>query len=97
MAVLIFLVTSSAVLTPVIVSFADDKDPFFGAVDSFFDAMFSFDIAVNFVSAYYDDSSHQLVTSFKSIALHYFRGWFWIDFASVYISYYLMRKPNPVP
>ena len=46
------------------------------------DATFCVDIIINFFSAYFDKEDN-LQHKKSVIAIHYLKGWFWIDFVSV--------------
>ena len=76
------LLILNVILTPIYVSFIDGDHKFFYYVNLIFDVGFGIDIALNFMTAYYD-VSHELVTSFREIALNYLQVWFWIDIVAV--------------
>ena len=76
------LLVLNVILTPIYVSFIDDDDKFFYYVNLVFDVGFGIDIALNFMTAYYN-TSHKLVTSFPEIALNYLQVWFWLDIAAM--------------
>eukprot|EP00947_MAST-08B_sp_MAST-8B-sp1_P005122 g5122.t1 len=46
------------------------------------DVFFVLDIFLNFATPYLDDEDMKYVTDSKKIAIHYLRGWFFIDFVS---------------
>jgi len=81
--IVIFLMILCAVLTPLYVSFADDGDPFFETMNNIFTYGFGIDMALNFLTAYYD-SRGQLITKLPMIAWNYMKLWFWIDLAAMY-------------
>jgi hypothetical protein len=50
------------------------------AVEIFFYTDFSF----NFLQEYIDQDSHQKIRDIKMIARHYVKGWFFVDFISIF-------------
>ena len=82
MFILIALLILCAVLTPLYVSFADDGDVFFNVMNNVFTYGFGIDMALNFLTAYYDTKG-ELVTKFSMIAWNYLKLWFWIDLVAM--------------
>lgn len=54
---LIFMLILTAIFTPIRLSFIDDDDKNWNIADTVFDIFFTFDIIINFISAYYDQSN----------------------------------------
>ena len=52
-------------------------------IDNFFDGFFMIDIIINCISSYYDEKN-QLVFNLRAIMLNYFKGWFLIDFLTIF-------------
>ena len=76
------MIVLSTLLTPYDVSFIEENDEMFKDINILFDAIFAVDIILNFVSAYYDPMNG-LITDFRTIAVSYLKGWFWIDLIAV--------------
>ena len=53
------------------------------ALDIFVDVMFWIDILVNFRTAYINNKRHTIYDQ-KKVALHYFKGWFMLDFIGTF-------------
>ena len=56
-------------------------------LDYIIDALFIFDILINFNAPYEDVANRYLVTDRKKIACHYLSSWFFIDFISSFPFY----------
>ena len=69
-------------MTPYRIAFIDADSLAWVIVDVCVDVIFALDVAVNFISTYYD-SDDNLVTDRKKIASKYLRGWFVIDTVSI--------------
>ena len=52
-------------------------------IDNFVDGFFMIDIIINSISSYYDEKN-QLVFNLRTIMLNYFKGWFLIDFLTIF-------------
>jgi len=71
----------------------DDGLNFLNVVDYIIDALFAFDIFVNFRTCYIDSKTDSLVTDPKLICKNYIQGRFWVDlFAS--IPFELLLRPT---
>lgn len=79
---MVFMTILTAILTPYNVAFIDNEDKAFEAINTVFDVTFGIDIAVSFLSAYYDPVNG-LVTDFRTIVIQYLRLWFWIDLVAM--------------
>jgi len=75
---LMILMIMTAILTPYTVSFVDDDDKSFDAINWLFTVGFGIDIVFTFLSAYHDPTVG-LITNFRTIAINYIKLWFWID------------------
>jgi len=65
----------------------EDRSTFWTYFDAFFDIYFGMDMLLNFVTAYYKNNYYNetsIETNFKKIALNYIKGWFFIDFFSIF-------------
>lgn len=79
--IMMLLIVFQSVTVPARIAF-EDQTPFEWLVaDYIMDGFFMIDIIVNFNTALINEKG-ELVTSRKTIASEYLRGWFWIDFAS---------------
>ena len=78
--VMLVLLLYMAIITPFIVSFLDGFPLFFSICENVVNALFFVDIIINFDTAFY--LHNVLVTDRKTIAIHYLRTWFLIDFIS---------------
>lgn len=79
---LVILMSASAVITPIMVSFINDDNTTFNTIDTIFDITFGIDIVVNFITAQ-PDEHRGFITDMKVIAKMYLRKWFWIDLLAV--------------
>ena len=54
-------------------------------IDKLVETLFWLDLCLNFIQGYINPENLEIVTDFKAIARNYVvRGWFWIDFVSVF-------------
>jgi len=69
------------------VAFSLDN-PLKGTFSYYFDPMvelfFWLDLCLNFIQGFKNSETYENVTDMKEIAKHYFKGWFFIDFVSVF-------------
>ena len=49
----------------------------------FIDVSFLVDMILTFFSAQFDAKKHKTYNTHKSIAINYFKGWFWLDLMSI--------------
>ena len=80
--VIIFLLLYSATVMPYRLTFAEGRGGAWMAIEYTVDALFWFDLILNFISAYYDDEG-VFVQDPKILARNYIKTWFIIDFISV--------------
>ena len=83
--VILILVGYSCVTSMLYVAFKNPDDPTLNAIDGVVEFMFWLDLLLNFIQSYKHPESLVIVTDLKSIARNYvFKGWFVIDFVSVF-------------
>ncbi len=82
---LIIILISSIILTPIDLAFSDirDGDSNYNSFMYSIDIIFLCDLLVNFFSAYEDDKMI-LIDNRKKIISSYLKGWFSIDFLSIF-------------
>ena len=78
------MILMTVIITPFRICFIEiQDDKIYSYMDLIFDAFFSLDILINFISSYYDEKN-QLVFNLRTIMLNYFKGWFLIDFLTIF-------------
>lgn len=83
--VILFFVLYSCVTSTFYVAYAQIDNAFLSFFDEFIEILFWCDLALNFLHSYRDPDTFKAVTDLKAIAQNYvFRGWFFIDFISVF-------------
>ncbi|CAI2360541.1 unnamed protein product [Moneuplotes crassus] len=83
--VMLILVAYSCVTSIFYVAFASPSKVFHIVFDWIVEAAFIFDMLFNFCQEYIDSETHEPVSKHKKIIKRYvFKGWFFIDFASVF-------------
>ena len=70
-------------LLPFVVCFVEEEIEPWITLDWIVTTAFALDMCVSFVSAY-RNKHKKLVTNGRDIALHYLRGWFWIDLVATF-------------
>jgi hypothetical protein len=73
----------TAVVSPYRIAFIETDSLNWLIVESAIDCVFGIDMILNFCFAYFD-SKDEVVDLKQRIALKYLRGWFWIDFITVF-------------
>ena len=79
--VIMFLLLYTATFVPYRTAFIDDDSEGLANFEWLVDALFIFDLIINFVSAY-EDRDKNIEVRIKFIALNYIRGWFLLDVAA---------------
>ena len=72
----------ASIITPIRVAFIDIDNVTWNVIDLIFDLIFLADIVISFMSAYYN-RMEVLIHSRQTIALHYLKTWFIVDFVAV--------------
>lgn len=87
----LFLLIYTSTILPYNVCFGDTAENFSVQwwVELMFDLLFIIDVALNFLTGYYDEFNDRLVMNPKEIALRYIQGWFLIDFISSFPFNYI--------
>lgn len=80
--VTVLLLLYTAFFVPYRTAFIDDLPESFTNFEWSVDALFMFDIILNFISAY-EDSDKNIEVRMKKIASSYVRSWFFFDLAAV--------------
>jgi hypothetical protein len=79
--------TYIAICFPFVIAWEDSiskhTNDIFGVVDVCTDAIFVFDIFINFFTGFYGPDG-ELIMSCRRTAGHYLRTWFWLDFVSTF-------------
>ena len=81
----------SSICTPYKLAFEDSNTNKEDVVDIIVDILLGIDLVLNFFSAYYD-SEENLVKSRKKIIIKYLKGWFIIDFISIFPFYLIINN-----
>ena len=81
----------SSICTPYKLAFEDSNTNKEDVVDIIVDILLGIDLVLNFFSAYYD-SEENLVKSRKKIIIKYLKGWFVIDFISIFPFYLIINN-----
>ena len=78
------MILMTVIITPFRICFIEiQDDKIYSYMDLIFDAFFSLDILINFISSYYDEKN-QLVFTLKDIVLNYLKTYFFLDFISCF-------------
>ena len=81
----------SSICTPYKLAFIDSNSNKEDVVDIIVDVLLGIDLVLNFFSAYYD-SEENLVKSRKKIIIKYLKGWFAIDFISIFPFFLIINN-----
>ena len=81
----------SSICTPYKLAFIDSNSNREDVVDIIVDVLLGIDLVLNFFSAYYD-SEENLVKSRKKIIIKYLKGWFAIDFISIFPFFLIINN-----
>ena len=81
----------SSICTPYKLAFEDSNSNKEDVVDIIVDILLGIDLVLNFFSAYYD-SEENLVKSRKKIIIKYLKGWFIIDFISIFPFFLIINN-----
>ena len=81
----------SSICTPYKLAFEDSNTNKEDVVDIIVDILLGIDLVLNFFSAYYD-SEENLVKSRKKIIIKYLKGWFIIDFISIFPFFLIINN-----
>jgi hypothetical protein len=73
----------TTLVVPWRLAFSDGDPPGWIAVYFLIDAIFTIDIVLTFFTSYTDEVTQSEIFNKKSIAINYFKGWFWFDILSV--------------
>jgi len=79
--VIMFLLLYTATFVPYRTAFIDDVSTGLANFEWLVDALFIFDLFINFISAY-EDRDKNIEVRLKWIALNYFKTWFFLDVAA---------------
>lgn len=79
--VIMFLLLYTATFVPYRTAFIDDVSPELANFEWCVDALFMFDLIVNFISAY-EDRDKNIEVRLKFIAINYIKSWFFLDLAA---------------
>ena len=71
------------IITPYRLAFVEEDDLYWIMISAFVDFLFFVDIILTFFSAYFDCEDN-LITQKGKIAKNYIRGWFILDFVSIF-------------
>lgn len=52
------------------------------------------DFFMQFLQAYKDPETQEVISDLKRIAYNYFMGWFWIDIVSLFPFEWIFRNPE---
>jgi len=85
------IVLYSAIFTPYNLAFSDSYTE--SVFDIIIDILFGVDLVLNFFCAYYD-SEENLVKSRRKIVTTYLKGWFIIDFISIFPFYLFINSSS---
>ena len=78
------MILMTVIITPFRICFIEiQDDKIYSYMDLIFDAFFSLDILINFISSYYDEKN-QLVFTLKDIVLNYLKTYFFLDLISCF-------------
>ena len=78
------MILMTVIITPFRICFIEiQDDKIYSYMDLIFDAFFSLDILINFISSYYDEKN-QLVFTLKEIVLNYLKSYFFLDLISCF-------------
>lgn len=78
------MILMTVIITPFRICFIEiQDDEIYSYMDLIFDAFFSLDILINFISSYYDEKN-QLVFTLKEIVLNYLKSYFFLDLISCF-------------
>ena len=78
--IILILVAYIAIMVPFNVAFKTHDRTFEIIIaDTVVEIFFVFDIVINFRTTYIDKKSGRIVTQQRQIAMHYIKGWFFID------------------
>lgn len=80
--VIVLLLLYTAFFVPYQTAFIDDLSEAFNNFEWVMDALFMFDICLNFISAY-EDSDKNIEVRMKKIAASYIKTWFFFDLSAV--------------
>jgi CRP-like cAMP-binding protein len=81
----------SSICTPYKIAFIDTNSSKEDFVDIIVDVLLGIDMILNFFSAYYD-SEENLVKTRRKIIIKYLKGWFIIDFISIFPFYLIINN-----
>ena len=82
--VIVVLLIYTAIFVPYKIAFIEEETTFLQAMEATVDILFGIDMFVNFISAIEDPVSGKLVVHHRTIAKHYLKGWFWLDFLACF-------------
>ena len=92
MLLIMVLLIWTALYIPYRLAFIDNANLGVFLMECFMDAIFLFDVGLNFFIAYYD-SNNVVITDKKQIAIKYLKTWFTIDLVSRYtFIIYIINK-----
>ena len=92
---MLLLVGYSCFSNVLYVAFSPPENYYLQLFDNSVDVIFGIDLILNFVQSYRDSENYENVTDLKLIAKNYvFRGWFFVDFFSVFPFQLIMDAGN---
>jgi hypothetical protein len=81
----------TAFVTPYRIAFIDFDSVTWVVIDLFIDAIFAFDICLNFFTAFFDDDDNLIIAK-KKIACAYLQSWFLIDLIAIFPISSILRN-----
>lgn len=83
----------STVVTPYRIAFLEESEGDWLFVEIVIDVVYFFDIIFSFLSAYHN-LIEELIDDRRTIAWHYLKFWFFIDFVSILPIHYFFQDVN---